>query len=515
MPINTTRIFPEIQNVSWGTLLTANTAKDGTGSVVTAFTAGASGSIIDQIKIMPLGTNIETVVRFFTNNGSTNETPANNTLIHEVKIPATTVSEVEAQGDIDVTIRKRPYYEVVCPIPFLPAGHKINVTTSKTIAAGLEVVVHGWNYSNDTTPMVSVGTPTGTAQVGEELTAGALDPLGATVDYQWSSCDTIDGTYVDIVGATNSTYTLVTGDIGKFIKVSVTGTGVYFGTVTSDATTEITGIPMVSVGTPTGTAQVGEELTAGALDPLGATILYYQWSSCDTVDGTYVDIVGANSSTYTLVTADIGKFIKVSVTGTGNYTGTVTSDATAQVIGISMVSVGIPVGVFKPGGELAAWELNPAEATVTYQWSSCDTVDGTYVDIVGATSDIYMLVTADIDKFIKVSVTGTGDYTGTVTSDATQKVTAIDMEYVDVPGGTAQVGEELTAYSFSPAEATVTYQWKSCDTVDGTYVDIVGATSDVYTVVLGDVDKYIKVSLTGTGNYTGTVTSGATEKVIA
>jgi hypothetical protein len=424
MPINTTRIFPEIQNVSWGTLLTANTAKDGTGSVVTAFTAGASGSIIDQIKIMPLGTNIETVVRFFTNNGSTNETPANNTLIHEVKIPATTVSEVEAQGDIDVTIRKRPYYEVVCPIPFLPAGHKINVTTSKTIAAGLEVVVHGWNYSNDTTPMVSVGTPTGTAQVGEELTAGALDPLGAT-------------------------------------------------------------------------------------------ILYYQWSSCDTVDGTYVDIVGANSSTYTLVTADIGKFIKVSVTGTGNYTGTVTSDATAQVIGISMVSVGIPVGVFKPGGELAAWELNPAEATVTYQWSSCDTVDGTYVDIVGATSDIYMLVTADIDKFIKVSVTGTGDYTGTVTSDATQKVTAIDMEYVDVPGGTAQVGEELTAYSFSPAEATVTYQWKSCDTVDGTYVDIVGATSDVYTVVLGDVDKYIKVSLTGTGNYTGTVTSGATEKVIA
>jgi hypothetical protein len=144
MAINTTEIFPALQNVSWGKVATANTAKDGTGTVVTAFTAGSFGSKIDQIKIRSLGTNIATVVRFFLNNGSTNETAANNALIHEVTVPATTVSETAAQRDIDVTIKKGA--AVVCPIPFLPAGYKINIVTSKTIAAGLEVSIHGWDY---------------------------------------------------------------------------------------------------------------------------------------------------------------------------------------------------------------------------------------------------------------------------------------------------------------------------------------------------------------------------------
>jgi hypothetical protein len=61
-----------------------------------------------------------------------------------VTVPATTVSETAAQRDIDVTIKKGA--AVVCPIPFLPAGYKINIVTSKTIAAGLEVSVHGWDY---------------------------------------------------------------------------------------------------------------------------------------------------------------------------------------------------------------------------------------------------------------------------------------------------------------------------------------------------------------------------------
>ena len=63
---------------------------------------------------------------------------------------------------------------------------------------------------------------------------------------------------------------------------------------------------------------MGETLTAGALTPSGATVTY-QWQSSDTVGGTYSNISGATSATYTLAEAERGKFIKVQATGT-SYT---------------------------------------------------------------------------------------------------------------------------------------------------------------------------------------------------
>lgn len=144
MAANVQPIFPLTPKVSWGTVATANTAKDGSGTMVTAFTAGVNGSKIDQIKVRALGTNVATVLRFFLNNGSTNATAANNTLIHEVTIAATTLSETSALADNDITITKGS--DVVVPIPYLPAGYKINVAVGTTIAAGLQVTVHGADY---------------------------------------------------------------------------------------------------------------------------------------------------------------------------------------------------------------------------------------------------------------------------------------------------------------------------------------------------------------------------------
>lgn len=145
MSANLDPIFPKTPNVSWGTVTTANTAKDGTGTMVTVFTAGANGSKIDQIKIRALGTNVATVLRFFINNGQTNATAANNSLVHEVTIAATTLSEVAALADNDITITKNTT-ETVVPIPYLPAGYKINVAIGTTVAAGLQVTVHGGDF---------------------------------------------------------------------------------------------------------------------------------------------------------------------------------------------------------------------------------------------------------------------------------------------------------------------------------------------------------------------------------
>lgn len=146
MAANIAPIFPLAPRVSWGTsLTTANTAKDGTGTVVTLFTAGAEGSRIDQIKVRHLGSNIATVLRLFINNGSDTTTAANNVLAHEVSIPAATLSETSAIADIDITIPKNSG-EVVCPIPFLPAEYKITATIGTTIAAGICLSVYGGDY---------------------------------------------------------------------------------------------------------------------------------------------------------------------------------------------------------------------------------------------------------------------------------------------------------------------------------------------------------------------------------
>jgi hypothetical protein len=146
MPANTVPIFPLTQNVSFtGNITTANIAKDGTGTVNLLFTAGANGSRIDQIKVRPLGTNVATVMRFFVNNGSDPTTAANNTLVHEKAIAATTLNEALAMADNDVTIIKNTT-ETACPIPYLPATYRLYVTIGTTVAAGLQATAWGADY---------------------------------------------------------------------------------------------------------------------------------------------------------------------------------------------------------------------------------------------------------------------------------------------------------------------------------------------------------------------------------
>ena len=105
-----------------------------------------------------------------------------------------------------------------------------------------------------------------------------------------------------------------------------------------NGTTGGTATTTAAMGAPTitGTAQVGETLTAvttGITDADGLTSVSYtyQWIR---VDGTTeADIAGANSSTYTLDAADLGKTIKVKVSFTDDASNaeTLTSAETATV----------------------------------------------------------------------------------------------------------------------------------------------------------------------------------------
>ena len=137
MPANTAPIFSLTPVTQWGStaITTANTAKDGTGTVLLVYTAGTNGSYVQRVRFRPSGTSVQTVARLFINNGSTNDTAANNILFDEITLSAITLSETAAQ----------PSFEI--PMNFaLPAGYVLNITIGTSVAAGWYVSAIGGDY---------------------------------------------------------------------------------------------------------------------------------------------------------------------------------------------------------------------------------------------------------------------------------------------------------------------------------------------------------------------------------
>ena len=211
----------------------------------------------------------------------------------------------------------------------------------------------------------ATGAPviTGPATVGQEL---AVDVTGIEDEdglhdieytYQWVRVDA-DGTSneEDITDATADTYTLTDDDLGKKVKIEVSFSD-DFGSDeqrTSAPTETVAGAPNTpATGAPTitGTAQVGETLTAvttGIMDADGLTSVSYsyQWIRVD-ADGTSnpADITDETDATYTLVDADLGKKIKVRVTfvDDASHTETLTSAATETVPGVTVSTPALTV----------------------------------------------------------------------------------------------------------------------------------------------------------------------------
>jgi hypothetical protein len=138
MAINTAPIFSKKGDIQWNVsaLSAANIAKDGTGTVAPVFTAGVDGAFLQRLVARPLGTNVATVLRVFVNNGGSNTVAANNSLITEMTLPTTTISEVAAQ----------PAYELPLNFP-LPPNYRILCTLGTAVGAGFEVTVFGGSYT--------------------------------------------------------------------------------------------------------------------------------------------------------------------------------------------------------------------------------------------------------------------------------------------------------------------------------------------------------------------------------
>ena len=286
----------------------------------------------------------------------------------------------------------------------------------------------------NTAPM-GLPTITGTAQVGETLTAdtsaiGDEDGLTSiSYEYQWIAGGT------DIDGATGSSYLLTSSEKGHTIQVRVTFTDDAENeeTLTSAATEAVaakantapTGLPTI-----TGTPQVEQTLTADTSaiedeDGLENVSYEYQWIAGDT------DIDGATDSTYTLADADEGKTIQVKVTFTDDADNeeTLTSTATEAVAAKSNTA---PTGLPTITGTLQVEQTLTADTSAIEDEDGLENVSYEYqwivggTDIDGATGSSYLLTSSEQGQTIQVKVTFTDDADNeeTLTSAATEAVAA-------------------------------------------------------------------------------------------
>ena len=259
----------------------------------------------------------------------------------------------DSQGAVTVVLPKERYCE-----------SNSNATQTANLVPGAPCAAEDRRLSNE--PRATIPGPSsqqqaanspatggpgidGSPRAGETLTAttsGIADEdgmTGAAFAYRWIRHDPATATDTDIEGATGSTYTVTSADEGKALKVRVAFTDdagneesvTSYAVIASPAPTRTrepansaaTGAPGIE-----GSAVVGQTLTAtttgiGDDDGIAAAVFAYQWLADDAA------IKGATASTYTVLSGDMGKALKVTVTFTddaGNEES-VTSQATAAV----------------------------------------------------------------------------------------------------------------------------------------------------------------------------------------
>ena len=342
----------------------------------------------------------------------------------------------------------------------------------------------------------------GKAQVGQQLTATAGSwPSGTTLSYQWYRAG------VPISGATSTRYTVTVADAGSALTVRVRGIKRFHPTTvrTSAATATVPYLKLTATPVPTlsGTARIGSTLTAkiGTWSPKPVA-LAYQWYR----NG--VAIKGATGTTHKVVTADGGKRLTVSVTGSrlGYTTVTRTSAATASVPKLLTSAAPTITGSAKVGSTLTAkpGSWSPTKVALSYHWYR----DGKAID--GATAATHKLVVDDLGARLTVRVTGR--LTGYVTASRTSAASAVVAKGSLQAGkptisGTRKSGKTLTAKpgTWGPGTVKLSYQWYRGSTA------ISGATEDRYKLTSKDKGAKVTVAVTGrkSGYTSVTVKAGA------
>ena len=287
---------------------------------------------------------------------------------------------------------------------------------------------------------------------------------------------------------------------------------------------DATGVPTIS-----GTARVGEELTADAgaiadVDGLpDVTTFEYQWVRV--ASGSEADIDGATGSTYRSVEADAGTQVRVRVSFTDKLggeesaisevypnPGTIAAN-TAPTAANGTVTVDEDTSYTFQTGDFAFADEDDGDVLASVKITALPAAGTLALDGTAVTAD-QEIAASDLGKLTYTPPADANDpgyasFTFKV-SDGTSEsaapytvtidVTAVNDAATGAPTitGTARVGQVLTAEASGiadvdglPAASTFAWQWLRAGS--GSDTVIAGATARTYRLVAGDAGKKFKV----------------------
>ncbi len=388
-----------------------------------------------------------------------------------------------------------------------------------TATTGPSALVAAFTLTPTVSPDVTIPGGYSAPHVGQDLTLSPAtwnslpgDPVVTRI-YQWQRCS---GACTDIAGATGTSYTVTTADLGQTLVVAETAftSAGSTGSATSVATNPVeTNLPVVGAVTPliSGAAQVGADLS---LNPGqwsswdGATVTTTAtWYRCDTP----TTVLATDTLTYTVTDADVGSTLCASVVATSVHgsapplaappTAAVTPrdppTITGSVTSPLVVGTGQAVTLTLGGAGFAPLSLN---------WSQLDTGE--------ASLDPGSFSGGTLSFVTPASGTGTYSFVFTVTQgDGQSTSTQVDVEYregvavsvaegttVQVPGGTATT-LSATATGVGP----FAYTWTQ---ISGPVVALVttGDTVEFTPPPAGDGSLVLEVTVTDVFGATDTAT---------
>lgn len=360
--------------------------------------------------------------------------------------------------------------EYVTPYVFNGDGNKLDTTTlangkhvlavtayihNKVARASADVTVLNVPTA---TPPVSTSLPTvsGPAQLGSAIVAstGTWANNPTSYGYQWQQCDSSGVTCAGIAGATQTSYTPASAQVGKTLRVTVFASNASgSGSATSGATAPVvaptSGAPTATTApSVSGTPQVGSSITASTGNWTNSPSAYaYQWGQCDSAGAGCSAIAGATATTFTPTTAQVGKTIRVTLVATNAAgSGSATSAATAAVAAAAGAGGG---GGSGGGGGTSSMPQNTAAPTVSgtaqagntlsasvgtwtnsptsysYQWQQCDGSGSGCSPVSGATSATLALTSSQVGSTLRVMVTASNaSGSASASSSATSAVSA-------------------------------------------------------------------------------------------
>jgi hypothetical protein len=365
---------------------------------------------------------------------------------------------------------------------------------------------------------------------GETLTAsnGTWTESPSSYTYQWQDCDPLGEGCLDVSGATSSTYRLTAGDVGSTVRVLVTASNAGGSTQAgSAATTTVTSAPPppspptnTALPSVSGSAVEGQTLSASTGTWLGSPTSYaYQWEDCNTAGEVCANIGGATSSSYQLVSGDVGRTVRVVVTASNAGGSTpASSAATGTVVPPAPANTALPSvsGAAEEGQTLTASQgtWTNAPTSYAYQWEDCSTAGEACANIGGATSSSYELASGDVGHTVRVAVTASnagGSTKASSTATGTVVTPAPANTALPAVGGVAEEGQTLSASqgTWTNAPTSYAYQWEDCSTAGEACANIGGATSSSYKLASGDVGHTLRVAVTASNAGGSTKASSA------